>query len=122
MKIYLSGPMSGIENYNYPEFDKYAGYLREQGHLVHNPADFKRSTKVDDRRQLLCNDVNVICLWADAVFLLEGWHKSTGAKAEAALALAIGLEVHRIGLNYYEKIHSYKAESTQIESLVDNDG
>lgn len=40
MRMYLSGPMTGIENYNFPEFFRIARLLRAQGFEVVSPAEF----------------------------------------------------------------------------------
>lgn len=39
MRIYVSGPMTGIPDHNRPGFDETAKRLREQGHFVINPVD-----------------------------------------------------------------------------------
>ncbi len=40
MKLYLSGPMTNIENYNFPEFFRIAKQLRVAGHEVESPAEY----------------------------------------------------------------------------------
>lgn len=40
MRLYLSGPMTGIENYNFPEFFRIGDRLRELGHEVESPAEY----------------------------------------------------------------------------------
>ena len=37
-KIYIAGPMTGYENYNYPKFFKIENILKEKGWIVVNPA------------------------------------------------------------------------------------
>lgn len=43
MRIYCSGPMTGLPDHNRPAFDAAAKRLREQGHFVINPAEFSVS-------------------------------------------------------------------------------
>ena len=111
MKIYLAGPMRGIPYFNFPAFDKAAAKLRDEGHEVFSPADhdrklhceaFLNETGCDEqaerehgvsRRKLLGDDLAWICAEADAIALLPGWRNSTGATAEHATAVAIGLKV-----------------------------
>lgn len=107
--IYLSGPMRGHREFNFPAFDKAADKLIREGCLVFNPAERDRNYGFDeagmsgyeplhvlnnfDHRQAMADDTNFICTKADAIYMLPGWQRSTGAVAERALALALGLEV-----------------------------
>jgi hypothetical protein len=38
-RLYLAGPMTGFEDFNFPAFDKMAADLRARGYTVENPAD-----------------------------------------------------------------------------------
>lgn len=111
MKIYLSGPMSGYENYNFPAFDYAADLLRAQGHEVFSPADNDRVRGLTGEvgvpfppgvnvRTLLKDDTAYICDHADLIACLPGYEKSPGATAENALARAIGLSVLILGKTY----------------------
>lgn len=111
MKIYLAGPMTGIPHFNYPAFNSAAAALRFEGHEVFNPAEHdietfgKDISNPDgcavkaaaehgfDRRAALKADLSWICDHAEAIALLPGWEKSSGANAERALAVALSLEV-----------------------------
>ena len=119
MKIYLAGPMRHIPNFNFPAFDFAAAKLRGEGHEVFSPAERDRQhhgTALEDNptgdeivaaekvgfslRRALGDDTAWICSDADAVALLPGWEKSKGAVAEAALAMALGLETIVLGPEY----------------------
>ena len=107
MKIYLAGPMRGLPNFNFPAFDEAADALREAGNEVFSPADHDRSVNPDIEnnptgdealapsdwtiRKALEADLTWICREAEVIALLPGWEKSTGAKAEWALGVALGL-------------------------------
>lgn len=114
MRVYLGGPMRGIENFNFPAFNAAAAKLRAAGHTVFNPAekDIERHGGVDisagnaagcevtaakihgfDLRVALGADLAWICAEAEAIALLPGWENSKGAKAEKATARALGLQV-----------------------------
>jgi hypothetical protein len=110
--------MSGIPLFNFPAFHKAAAELRAGGHEVFNPAeaDIERSG-VDpsvlnpegdpngststipglSRRECLAADMQWIATHAEAIALLPGWMNSSGARAELALADALGLTVIRLG-------------------------
>lgn len=93
--IYLSGPMTGMPEYNYPLFREVAGELRAMGHRVYNPAEFphKGDPKSFPIRQAFAAYSNFICLEADTIVLLPGWERSKGVSAEKALAENCGIDV-----------------------------
>ncbi len=107
-KIYIAGPMRGIEFYNYPEFDKAKGYWLDQGWIVISPADLDRESGYypeagmdwnkafdGDKNGLkaaIGRDVKAI-LDADAIYMLDGWQNSQGAKCEKSLAEWAGKKV-----------------------------
>lgn len=112
MRIYLAGPMSGVPFFNFPAFHRAAAELRAQGHFVFNPAEsdlesVKHNAEGDEsksegfcRRKALGADLAWICAEAEAIALLPGWEKSTGATAEHATAVALNLPVFNLkGLN-----------------------
>lgn len=105
MKLYLAGPMTGLPDYNFPAFDKAAAILTAQGHEVFNPAQNDRDHGFDatglegheaerlgfSLRRALKQDLSWICDHAEAVAVLDGWHRSKGALTETALAVALGI-------------------------------
>ncbi len=119
MKVYLAGPMRGIPHFNYPAFDFAAGKLRQLGFEVFSPAENDRAIIGDalennsagDEEQLfqqtgfslrhaLRDDTHYICVHADAIALLPGWEKSSGANAELGLAKALGHTVIILGKEF----------------------
>lgn len=105
--IYLAGPMSGITDFNFPAFFKYAKELEDDGYIVFNPAQndidvhgslegIQKAWSEEPKitlRQCLSDDLNWICLNADAIAMMPGWERSYGARAEHATAVALGLEI-----------------------------
>lgn len=87
MKIYLSGPMRGYPNLNKEMFDHYASTLHDAE--VFNPAMNGEMSL----RHAFAIDAAWICNVADAIAMIPGWEKSLGARAEHALATAIGLPI-----------------------------
>ena len=103
--------MRGFENYNYPAFDRCARVLTAQGWGVINPAeldrksgkptstayDFDPDNNYEDHefmRSALKRDMIAICDECTSIYMMSGWEKSKGAKAEYALAKALGLDVY----------------------------
>ena len=100
-KIYLAGPMSGIEDYNFPAFFAYAEALTDGGWEVFNPAqndldnwgDMDGVKKNANYRECLYQDLSWITQEADAIAMMPGWENSKGARAEWATAVAIGIQI-----------------------------
>ncbi len=108
VRAYLAGPMRGIPNFNFPAFAAGAALLRARGYEVfspaerdenrHNPRMFEGTgdiTKIEgvggfSLREVLGADLEWIGKFADYVVVLPGWELSKGARAEVALARAIG--------------------------------
>ncbi len=109
MKIYISGPMRGIQHYNFPAFDRAAEKLRKYGHWVISPADGDRAVGSDamdcppdtDWTATMsgfdldaCVDRDIAGIReCDGIYLLPGWRNSTGARAEHALAEWLGKKI-----------------------------
>ena len=108
MKIYLAGPMRGYHEFNFPMFHRAAERLRARGYEVFSPAEKGIETNLteakadtlDFRRRVFLMDTTWICKKAEAVALLPGWEKSTGALAERALAETLGLTIIILGREY----------------------
>ena len=92
--IYISGPMTGIENLNRDMFYEAESLLRECGENPINPHNFPEQKSYED---YLLLDLEMIAMAADAIALLPGWEKSPGAKKELATAISLGLEILLLG-------------------------
>lgn len=89
MIVYIAGPMSGYEQFNRPAFHTAAKELSERGHTVLNPA-----TLPDGLTQPQYMDICLAMLrCADAIYLLNDWEYSVGARAENAVAEKLELEI-----------------------------
>jgi hypothetical protein len=92
--IYLCGPMSGREQYNYPLFHEMAERLRAKGLVVLSPAEHDRNP-ADSWESFMRQGIERVLL-AGSVAVLAGWELSRGATLEVKVARAIGLEVVRV--------------------------
>jgi hypothetical protein len=78
--IYISGPMTGIEDLNFPEFNKAAERLRAQGYEVVNPVDINPDPKAD-WWDCIIDDILAL-KQCDSIYMLQGWENSPGANIE----------------------------------------
>lgn len=91
--IYVSGPMTGYDDFNYPAFFKAEHRLRESGYNVINPAVFGGAHQTGlDYHGLLRRDIRLL-LECTGIALLPGWEDSLGASTERQVAKACGIHI-----------------------------
>lgn len=95
MLVYLSGPMTGQPEYNYPAFAEAAAGLRAAGFHIINPAETAGGTTHLPRSTYLRIDIGYV-MAADAIALMPGWEESNGAKLEVMVAQAMDLPVYEL--------------------------
>ena len=89
VKLYISGPITGIENYE-KNFLAAERALRLRGYIVVNPCKIRhRGTMWEDYMK---RDIAAL-LTCDGVALLPNWINSRGAKLEVHIAQALGMPV-----------------------------
>lgn len=129
-RVYISGPISGKENGNRSAFTHAERFLRAIGAYPENPHRIAphhirgasdecmggNSTKGsehgdgcylrgDIKRQAEC----------DAIYMLEGWQKSPGARLELANAIQFGMDIFFEGPGNYDIMQSELARSRSRE-------
>ncbi len=100
MKAYLAGPMSGIPDFNFPEFKRMTALLRSQGWEIISPAEQDEERGISHNAEgdpsklketwgdILAYDVKLIADGGlDAIVFLPNWSNSKGAKLEATVGL-----------------------------------
>jgi len=112
--VYIAGPMRGYEYWNFSAFDEARDMFIGDGWNVISPADIDREAwggdpltdpdlfaRVEeevnnwtraDLIKVVKRDINAICT-SDAIALLPGWEKSTGAVAEFFIARWLGIAI-----------------------------
>lgn len=112
--IYIAGPMTGKENFNFPEFDAATAKWKEEGYNVINPANLSRElaeslgvelSELTPRENAL-TDLSHLISKATHMYMLNGWEYSKGAKAEHAVAQWLGLTIK------YQTADSLRAHQT----------
>jgi hypothetical protein len=113
--VYIAGPMTGIPQFNFPEFDDAALVLRADGYTVVSPAEMddpetrraamdspdgapgSGSSNGETWGDFLARDVKLIADGGiDAIVVLEGWERSKGARLETFVAYLKGLPILQI--------------------------
>lgn len=89
MKIYISGPMTGLPDLNFPAFHAEAARIRSMGHEVVNPAELNPDGGT--WQECMRKDIAALCE-CDGIFMLPGWDNSRGALLEFEIASKLGIE------------------------------
>jgi len=99
IRIYISGPMTGIKNLNKETFAKAEKDLRQAGYEVMNPwlLDSYRPEKMTWAERVR-DDIKLMMI-CNAVAVLPGWLNSRGARLETDIAHALGWKIKPV--NYY---------------------
>jgi hypothetical protein len=106
MKIYIAGPMTGIEDWNFPAFFEVEKQLKELGYEVINPAhndgktleEALASAGTPERPNnswgyYMRRDLPSV-LAVDGICVLPDWQRSKGARLEVQVAQALGLPIY----------------------------
>ncbi len=99
--LYLAGPMTGIEAFNYPAFARAAERFRTLGHRVVSPAEVGAQHDGGTRGSIrhadyLRHDLREL-LSCDAIAVLPNWAASSGARLEVAIGTALGFTFYDAG-------------------------
>lgn len=105
-RLFVSGPMTGLPDYNLPAFEEAADKLRAAGYGVCNPgrrgvirttsggtSEASDSYEWRDYMRAAIRDL----LDCDAVAVLPGWEHSKGSRLEVTIASDLDMPVHTVG-------------------------
>lgn len=111
---YIAGPMTGYAEFNFPAFDRAREFIEGMGIVACSPADHSREVLAERgygwKRSCIVQGcacsaipkdlIDDLLRWdfervmeVDMIYMLRGWEKSTGARAEHAIAVALGKEI-----------------------------
>ena len=93
MKVYISGPMEGVEDYleNFREAEE---NLLKLGQDVVNPARLDKAVKGCGLSREDYLDLDLALLrWCDAIVMLNGWQQSRGCNREYGYAIGRGMKI-----------------------------
>jgi len=97
-KVYIAGPMSGIDGFNRKAFFMAATAEYMAGNVVLNPAILPDGLSQAEYMSICLQMV----LMADEILMLDGWELSDGATAERALAIKLGIGVRETDHRHME--------------------
>lgn len=102
-KIYISGPMTGYTDLNFPAFFKAEEKLQKLWFDTVNPARLNppkpdNVSEQDYWYTCMRNDIKAL-MDCDSIVMLDGWEKSKGAVIERDLAVKLGMTVLQLNEN-----------------------
>jgi hypothetical protein len=93
-RAYISGPMTGLPEMNFPAFNEAAAALRSRGWEVVNPVEINPDPTAD---WLTCIVADLEAMrGCTAIALLPGHDKSAGAEMEKIAASKLGMAFYSI--------------------------
>lgn len=121
LRVYLAGPMTGIPDFNFPAFNAAEAELLKHYKTVFNPArNFDGKTDLP-RKDYMRKDFEAL-LQSDVIAVLPGWSKSSGAKAEVAVAAQLDLKAILMpGCRLHNKVPEIMRTWSVTEDSVEKD-
>jgi len=132
---YLAGKMSGLAQFNIPEFYRVAAELRALGHKIVNPAE-RDSPEVRDAAlrsltgaksdlpkseswgSIMGRDVELVIEEVDGLIVFSNWTESLGARIEVATAHIVGKPVKLLFVDRGGKVQIRDLEVVAIEEGI----
>ena len=92
--VYVSGPVTKNKNAT-TQFNEADKFIRKIGHIPLNPIriDPPHPLKKDKWLYYMRKSVELL-VKSDALFLLDGWEKSKGARIEFDLCIKLGIPIY----------------------------
>lgn len=88
-RVYISGPMTGYTEYNFPAFFAASDVVRSLGYEPINPAE--GVTNTSEQWEWYMRRALKLMLDADEIWMLPGWEDSPGARLELAVAESLSM-------------------------------
>ena len=92
-RVYIAGPMTGHEDWNFPAFNAAADALREAGYEPVNPAEAFGGDVTRSHAEYMREACRQLAT-CQGILYLDGWRESKGAVFEASIAHVLGMEFY----------------------------
>lgn len=95
MKLYVAGPMTGLPEFNFPEFHRVAAELRAAGYEVLSPAEYGETAAEQSSKpwtHWMRKGLQAL-LECEGVATLNGWQRSQGASLEIRVATTLDMPI-----------------------------
>lgn len=102
LRLYLSGPMTGMPGFNRLAFREAAATLRAQGYEVASPAELPGDD--GDPWAVWMRRALGLLLTCHAVAFLPGWEASRGARLEYRVAQALGMPLYQYDMGWLKSL------------------
>lgn len=116
MIVYISGQMSGKENHE-NDFKEAECWLRLKGHIPINPSCLNSVLPFERYSQFMAVDFKLIDL-SEAIFMLDGWQNSKGAKSELAYAKSLNKKI--MYQDYYKEFKKPRNDEQGTDSVCEH--
>jgi hypothetical protein len=116
MKLYVSGPITGVPNNNEESFNEATEQLLALGHVPINPLaldDIEGHSP--DWNWNLRRDIKYL-MDCDGLCLLTNWELSTGARLEVVIAKSLDYKIYRLSNN--ELVEEHVALDVELTPLI----
>jgi len=120
IKVYLAGPMTGLPDFNFPEFARYAAALRNLGYGVVSPAEMDGGDVFQEKHFYMRRDLRAL-LDCDGIVMIPGWQRSRGALIELLVANAAGLKL-LVWSDGDQDVVSLEIPRQMVVHLLDDEG
>lgn len=104
MRLYLSGPMTGVKDLNKPLFNHYTKLLRKKGYKVINPPELDKDNPQRTWEGCLRRDITEL-MKCDKIATLARWTKSRGASLEVYIGKALKYKVKPVAYFLQRRVH-----------------
>lgn len=111
LKIMICGPMTGLPDFNRPQFNEVAETLRRKGFTVYNPATLPAGWSHEQYMTVTLQWVEEV----DALYMLDGWEHSKGAVMEFDRVLR-----NRVPLMQFQTLDAFRAAMMRSKTLMDS--
>lgn len=105
-RAFISGPMTGYDDFNRPAFFEAEEKLRKAGFSVFNPAWLRFDDGGFTDQDIMAIDIEALSR-CNYIYQLEGWPNSKGASAEWQFAMSTGIKtINHDWLEWYLELRN----------------